>query len=181
MIIKGKLFGNDYLLDLETAFPTQVFYYYRLKVKAAQKQYLSRAESREFIKYALHHLPLDSYVIFYFGKKTDCFIQFVNTEGNRVLDIPFCDGNIFYGNHKAIAALLRSENINRSKWSEGIGAKPKTFFTVPVGDNDISIEVDFGSDYGKAAKLALLVAKKVCHQKNPIIVKFESGKIAYRP
>ena len=176
--IIGELFGIAYNFDIDTTLPLQGIYEFRLKLWLFNKKHLDPKQSKDFIYYALRHLPNESFIIFEFDSAEDRFVQFFNTSRNICIDIPIYPGNIYYTKENELIDLLRSMHITRrysKKKPPGLGKD--RFDILHQGEDQKSIRVNFGRIYIGAADATLLIAQEIFGIKEPSLVGYKTDKL----
>jgi hypothetical protein len=176
--IKTNIFGIDLDLDIKTSPPAQRLYDLRLKLVWERYKSKSSDQSKDFMYYALCHLPEDSFIIFSFDDAGEYFIQFANMNGNIVLDIPFLPTNHYYKQEKKIINLLQSMHL------EMVGSKPKDslsnvnkFWINKKDKNCKTIRASFGKFHIWAGVTAVLIIEEIFKIKEPPLFHFETARL----
>lgn len=176
--LQRNIFGIDFDLDIETRLPRQELYDLRLKLNWGSYKNKSSDQSKDFIYYALCHLPEGSSIVFDFDKTGKCFIKFANMGGNIVLDIPLLATNIYYGKYRKIIELLRSMHLERID-NKGKPTLPSTnkFWTIREGKKSKIIRASFGEFHIWAGVTAVLIIEEIFKIKEPVLSQFETARL----
>ncbi len=176
--VKRTIFGIDIILVIETNLPLQEFYDLRLKLNWGSYKNKTSDQSKDFMYYALCHLPEGSLITFDFDKTGKYFIQFANMGGNIILDIPVLPTNIYYGKDSKIIELLQSMHLERIDFKNK-HTRPviNKFWTIREGKNTKTIRASFGEFHIWAGVTAVLIIEEVFKIKEPLLSHFESSRL----
>lgn len=179
--LKLKLLGRKINLEIDSSRPgVQKIYNFRIGRKWRGSEYCDRRLSRDFMIYALTHLPNGSFIVFSFDKSGYLFVQFANLNGNVVADFPLWDSNCYYDKEKEIVACLKSMDFRRRYWNKGVTQVfPPYYQAINQRSGKKAIIADFGKNYSLAAEATILIARKLLRIETPRIFNFSSARLKH--
>ena len=170
-ILKKNMLGADVDIEFDilgSIFKTwQKVYEFRLRWIWRKDTYLKKRLSFEFIKYALKHLPNGSFVIFDFDTTDEKFVQFANIGGEITLDIPVWYTNKFYNRKAELNKILSDSGVKNSSITE-----------IKENEENFDLKVSFGNHHTKAAKVAILICKKIFDINEPCVFEYKTHNLA---
>ena len=174
-----NVFGINFDIDIQTSPPLQRLYDLRLKRFWGSNENKSLDQSKDFMYYALCHLPEDSFIVFSFDEAGEYFIQFANMNGSLVLDIPILSTNHYYGQEKKIIKLLQSMHLKRveSKLNDPLSFVNKYWIMRQNKKNAKSIRASFGKFHVWAGVTAVLIIEEIFKIKTPLLYHFETATL----
>jgi hypothetical protein len=177
--LKRNIFGIDLDLDIETRLPRQEIYDFRLKHYWGKHIISNTDLSKDFMYYALCHLPQGSFINFSFDEAGEYFMQFANMYGNIVLDIPLLPTNHYYGHQRKIIKLLKSMHLEKVgiKHKHSLSAMNK-FWITKDDKNRKTIRASFGKFHIWAGVTAVLIIEEIYKIKHPLLFHFETARLA---
>ncbi len=172
------MLGIDLDLDIETALPRQEFYDLRLKFNWGRSKNKSSDQSKDFMYYALCHLPEGSFISFSFDEAGEYFMQFANMYGNIVLDIPLLPTNHYYGQRKKIIKLLQSMHLEKVGLKHKCPLSAENKFWITKDDkNRKTIQASFGKFHIWAGVTAVVIIEEIFRIKHPLLFHFETARL----
>jgi hypothetical protein len=176
--LKSNVFGIDLDLDIETRLPLQEIYDLRLKLNWGIHKNKSSDQSKDFMYYALCHLPEGSFINLSFDEEGEYFIQFANIGGNILLDIPILPTNYYYGHERKIIKLLKSMHLERvsNKNKDSLSAVNKFWITRDY-QKVKTIQASFGEFHIWAGVTAVVIIEEIFKIKEPLLSHFASARL----
>lgn len=164
-IFKKKIFGADVVIEFDLIEP--IF-------KILQKNYLNkikwywdnREKDSQFVVDALYYLPQRSFVIFFFDKDKELFVQFAKFGDDVLTVFPVWNTNVYADKRKELTKLIKKAGIDK-----------KDVRRSGAGEDRIDVSVRFHCDNVRASEFTFLIVRELFDVKNPKLYSYESHRL----
>lgn len=172
-IIKKKVFGIDFDIEFDfwgsifrtwqKIYELWLFYIWKYKMTSDSKSTIP------FIKLALTHLPIGSFIVFFFDSYRNIAVQFMRNGTDIYLVVPVWESNPYEGKGTELSKLIKKSNIEES-----------AIYRQDYGKGKIDVSICFHRNCAKAANFALLITKDLFYFKDPELFEYETSRLVQK-